>query len=164
MTPFRFFIRISLKYAHACTPQISKTKLKTPPMSTNKLQNTSKINVYTQKWQLTCTQMSPNQASNVKILQNVNKRHQMLTSFRFCTCISLQHAHACAFEGQQVIQMSRNTITCRHVQGYLAPKTPSPRRTQQSPYAQGPMATQGGWVLLVSKVPLYPRMAPQTLK
>jgi hypothetical protein len=45
------------------------------------------------------------------------------------------------------------------LQGYLAQKTPPPRRTLQQPYGWGPTVVLGGWVFLMGEVPLYtPRM------
>ena len=40
------------------------------------------------------------------------------------------------------------------LQGYLAPEKQPPRRTLQKPYAYGPMVILGGWVFLMSEVPL----------
>ena len=43
----------------------------------------------------------------------------------------------------------------RSVQGYLAQKRHSSGRTLQEPYALGLMVIPGGWVFLMSEVPLY---------
>ena len=49
------------------------------------------------------------------------------------------------------------------VQGYLARKKHPPRRTLQQPYAYGPMVIPGGWVFLMSKVPLYQHASPTAI-
>jgi hypothetical protein len=40
------------------------------------------------------------------------------------------------------------------LQGHLAHKKTFPRRTLPQSYAQGPVVILGGWVLLMSEVPL----------
>ena len=46
-------------------------------------------------------------------------------------------------------------VRCAHYMGYLAQKKQHPRRTLQQEYASGPIMVLGGWLFLMSEVPLY---------
>ena len=46
------------------------------------------------------------------------------------------------------------------LQGYLAHKKQPPPRTLQEDNVEGPLVVLGGWVFLMSEVPLYPMPIP----
>ena len=147
MTPFRFFIRISLKYAHACTPQTSNVN-KHPQQSVFQMST----NVY--KYTQTSTHI-PKMTRYVP--SHVTQRSLECLSFHRCQqtpsnvdTLPFQHRHQVEagtrlrFQCQQVILNVKKYDHMSTRTGVPRSKDAPPRRTLQSPYAQGPMATQGG--------------------